>query len=248
MNDKITVVIPTSPITKHPSTAMIRKTIRLMRQQLPSSRILILVDGVRPEQEYLTEVYNQYKARLYEWSTKQDSIDLIIFDEFLHQSGMIRRALQVIDTPLLLFIEHDFPVVDLIPWSEIVKILLDRELDLVRFYWEPNIVPEHEHLFLDKTPVVIGGVSVVRTGQWSQRPHVARTAFYRRVISKQLTDRSRTFIEDGVHGYFGYNFTQLGEEFWRRNRMAVYHPPTGSISRCKHLDGRGSEQKYEMIS
>lgn len=243
-DDKITIVITTSPSRRHPSIEMIQETIRLLRIQL-SSRILILVDGVRPEQEYLKEDYEEYKSALYDWSLTQGKIDMIIFDEFMQQSGMIKAGLHQVDTPLLLFIEHDFPVVGDIPWDPITTILSRHDVDLIRFYLEPRLEPLHSHLFLDKVPTIIGGVPLIRTGQWSSRPHIASTRFYRRVMFTQI-DTQKYYIEDLVHGYFANAFVNKGLNGWLQNKMCIYYPE-GDISRCKHLDGRLDEEKYEAI-
>lgn len=245
MPDDITIVITSSPCKRHPSTDMIVRTIQLLRIQL-DSRILILLDGVKPEQEHLREAYGQYKAALYSWSLTQDRIDIIIFDDFEHQTGMIKAVIDQIDTPQMLFIEHDFPVVGDIPWDAISKVLSSGEADLVRFYWEPFLIPEHNHLFLDKSPVMIGDVPVVRTGQWSQRPHLATVALYRKIIENYLQDDRKTYIEDAIHGNFGGPFVNAPAAAWKENKLCIYHPLRGSISRCEHLDGRMGEDKYGL--
>jgi hypothetical protein len=49
--DLITVLIPSSPIAAHPDTSMIEQTIRNVRAKLPDCEIIIMLDGVRSEQE-----------------------------------------------------------------------------------------------------------------------------------------------------------------------------------------------------
>lgn len=241
MDDNITVVITTSPCRRHPSTEMIRKTIEMIRIQIDSP-ILILIDGIKPEQEYLSVEYEKYKKELQEWIITQDRIDCLVFVDFQHQTGMIKEGIKYVNTPQLLFIEHDFPIRGNIPWQDISDIIRAGAVDLVRFSWEPQLIPEHKHMFLDKTPIDIGGVPLVRVGQWSQRPHLTSVDFYKKIIKDYLDDDRKTYIEDAIHGHYG----DISARGWGLNKLCIYHPTRGSISRCEHLDGRMEEAKYGL--
>lgn len=242
MKENITVIIPSSPIKKHPSLNMIQTTIGLIRYQLPHAPIIIACDGVRKEQEDRTEDYNIYKNKLFEWAEGKN-IQIIPFSEHNHQTGMIREVLPKVQTDNLLFIEHDFPVVGDIPWEDIETILNDKQADLVRFYLESDLIPEHKHLFLDETPILLGKVPVIRVGQWSQRPHIARTDFYKKIFDGLVPRGRISYIEDTIHGHFDSQFQDNGKAAWERNKLCVYYPE-GDISRCLHLDGRGNETKW----
>lgn len=239
MND-ITVVIPTSPIKRHPSITMIQATIGLIRFQLPESKIIILADGVRKEDKERKADYRLYLVNLIDWVSKLPNIEIEMFYEHLHQTGMIKEILSQINTKFILFIEHDFPVVGDIPWAEIYNAL--DHVDLIRFYLEPEIVKEHTHLFSEV--VRVSGLDLIKTGQWSQRPHIAKTSFYKE-IAKLMPEK--TYIEDGIHGYFGERFDGNPKEAWERNKLTVYYPK-GDLSRCIHLDGREDEPKWALVS
>lgn len=249
MNDNnVTILVTTSPHFRCPDTEMIRKTIKIYRDYLPHAEVLILADGVREEQKKLEHDYRIYLDRLEKWIKRRDNMRLYEFGEFYHQAGMVKRAFDkdMIKTPLIMFAEHDFPIHGEIPFEDIIDSLLKGKMQLIRFYLETDLIPEHRHLFLDKKPVVIDKIPMIRTGQWSQRPHIARLDYYKQIINLRFTDQSRTYIEDGVHGYHGELFALDPYKCWANNRMAIYHPD-GNISRCYHLDGRGEEQKYEIV-
>jgi len=245
MSDEITVIITSSPCKRHPSTEMIFETIKLIRKQL-TSKIIILLDGVKPEQEYLRDAYEQYKVDLMFWLTAQDNIEAIAFPDFQHQTGMIKNIIPTVKTPFVLFIEHDFPVVGHIPWNNIGNVLRTGKANLVRFYLEDKLIPQHRHMFVNQEPELIDGVPLIKTSQWSQRPHICHTQLYRQIVDQYITG-NKTYIEDDIHGRFAIDFTQSKnpEKDWGKHKLTIYSP-RGNISRCKHLDGRMEERKYGL--
>lgn len=63
----ITAVITTSPIPSHPSTAIFDETYTSVRRHLPDVSILVLADGIRPEQrDEFHDDYEQYRSQLRE--------------------------------------------------------------------------------------------------------------------------------------------------------------------------------------
>jgi hypothetical protein len=239
VKDKITVLISSSPIPSHPSPWMILETIASVRAHLPECEILILQDGIRPEQEHMRAVYEEYKRQLlHNIRNEQHNVLPIFFDEFLHQAEMTRRALDQVKTPHILFMEHDTPLCEdkLIEWDGIVRAIESGWTDLIRLHHLDCgfIHNEHMHLMIDKTPQEICGIKAMRTRQWSQRPHVATVNLYRRVLST-LSENSRTFIEDPVYGQYYDNKTPYN--------IAVY-TPSGHIKRSRDLNGREGGEKF----
>ena len=149
-----------------------------------------MVDGVREEQERYTDRYNEYKTRLL-WEVNQTpGVWPVLFDEFQHQANMTRKTLELVRTPLVLFVEHDTPLTGEIPFDKIGHQILNDRYNWVRFHWEPTIHPEHQYLMEgDET---VDGVRYMKTRQWSQRPHLARTGKYREWVgSIATTSRGR---------------------------------------------------------
>ena len=74
---------------------MIEQTIRDIRANLPDCEIIIMLDGIRPEQEDRRGAYEEYKRRLL-WLAHHTwhNVLPIIFDEHMHQAAMTREALK----------------------------------------------------------------------------------------------------------------------------------------------------------
>lgn len=247
VDDLISVVVPTSPIPSHPSTDVIDATIASIRERLPYAQIHILVDGVRDEQRHLEAVYWEYARRLCGRVNSDPTIIPWVHHGHRHQSGMFRHVLQHLDTPYVLFVEHDTPLVGEIEFENVVFAMEHDEVAMMRFHHEVAIHPDSAHLFLETEPRV--GVPYLRTVQWSQRPHLARTDWYRDIMATYFGWESRTMIEDVMHGavqtgHVG-NPTALMKG-WQQWRMALW-APEANLLRSTHLDGRGTEEKFDMF-
>ena len=242
-----TVLIPTSPIQSHPDTYLIEKTIEDVRSRI-DCEILIMIDGVREEQSYLIPQYNEYIRRLlwkcnYEWK----NVTPILFNSHHHQAAMARETMQLVDTPTILYVEHDAPLTPDMDydWDGIFNLIESGKFNIIRFHFESRIPEEHKYMMLDKSVDVVDGVPLIRTAQWSQRPHVASSEYYRFILNTYFTPESRTMIEDKMHGIVVEDFNKAGRVGWNNHKIAIYAPGE-NIKRSYHLDGRGNEAKYEM--
>lgn len=238
---EMTILIPTSPIPSHPSTAILDETIASVRFHFPWADILILCDGVRPEQEDRREDYDRYVQEVcwkanFEWHR----VYPIVFGGHEHQANMTRAALDYVRTPLIMFVEHDTPLVtdEPIDWPRIIPMMEDLNgPDVLRFHFEAHVHPEHEHL-MEGGVLDSHGVPMRMTHQWSQRPHVAKRTYYQRILREHFPPNGRTMIEDRMHS--------VAQEFPFEHVIGMYHPPGGNIKRSLHSDGRGDDPKYEM--
>ena len=233
----VTVLIPTSPILAHPDPAMTVEAVTSVRTQLPGVPIVLMFDGVRPEQENRREAYEEYQRRVLWHTNRIGGVTPLRFDEYTHQAGMTRRALEEVTSPLVLYVEHDTFLDGVIPWDALGGCITDGAFDVIRLHHESEILEPHRYLMLDDTPTS-AGVPVLRTRQWSQRPHLASAAYYRRLLTLWFRPGQRTMIEDVMHGV-------CQSEPWTENRVGIYAPP-GDMKRSWHLDGRASEPKYGM--
>lgn len=241
--DPITVLVSTSPVHSNPDTSLIENTVASVRERLPDAPIVLMMDGVRPEHEDRRAAYEEFTRRVLSIANLQwDRVYPIVSDEWLHQAAMTRRALNVVRSPLVLFVEHDTPLEQDIPFDQVGAPILAGEIDLLRFHFESEILRCHRHLMLDRKPRVVSGVPLVRTYQWSQRPHLASTAYYREKLAANFGPDARCFIEDVMVGVLERGFLSHGEMGWHRNRVAIYHPE-GNIRRSHHTDGRGDHPK-----
>lgn len=238
--DRITVIVPTSPIPSHPSAEIISETMASVRERLPNAEVLILCDGVRSELGHRRESYVEYLEELV-WLCRGWRAVPLVFSEHTHQANMTRAALELVRDDLVLFIEHDTPLIGEIPLVRLGELVLGEYFHVIRFHHETAIPREHRYLmgsYDSSHPEYEGGppLRFLRTTQWSQRPHLARTSRYRDWIA-QIPVTRQTMIEDALYG-------QVASSDWDEYKIGIYHPD-GSIQRSVHLDGRGSDSKFE---
>lgn len=249
-SERITAIVPTSPILAHPDTSAIEETIASIRHWLPDAEIIVTCDGVRPEQEELRPTYDEYLRRVL-WLAHHHwhNVAVILSPRWKHQAGTTRAALAMVDTPYVLFVEHDTPLVTdrEIDWPGILSVLDSDTANVVRFHHEAIVLEVHEHMMIDRESQRPLDVPMRRTVQWSQRPHLANAGLYRRILAEHFTDESRTMIEDTMHGVVHNAWREYGLAGWDRFRLWLYTPDDGSFVRSRHLDTRGAAPKYEMV-
>lgn len=242
---KYTVLMPTSVIPSHPSMEKIEAVHASVRFHHPHADIIIMCDGVRDEQLHRTDDYERYLQELFDacnFKYGWENTYPLLFETHQHQANMTRWALDYVHTPLIMFAEHDIQMVtDMdIDWDSVTALVESGDVDVVKFSFEAmGIHPEHEHMALDPEIVVMHGCPVRRSVQWSQRPHVAKVEYYRRMLADHFPETCRTMIEDRMHS--------VAQEFPERHVLASYIPLEGSAVRCFHIDGREEDEKYEMV-
>jgi len=248
-DNNITVIIPSSPIKSHPSTEIIEQTISDIRQQLPDAEIIITFDGIREEQKEYKERYEEYIRRvLWKCNFEWHNVLPIVFEEHEHQARMMREALEYVRTPLILYVEHDAPITPdrTFNWMDCCLAILSGEANVIRFHHEALILPDHEHMMIGEPKYVFGTARLQRTYQWSQRPHLASVAFYRKVLEDHFHPDSRTMIEDVLHGVLEESFKKDKLMGWYNFRVWIYTPEDEDIKRSYHIDGRKDDPKFEM--
>lgn len=238
----ITVVIPVSPIQSHPSTEILDETLDSVRHHLPDAEVMLTFDGVRPEQEHRRPDYEEFISRaLWRADHHYGHITPFIYCGHQHQTGMLRDILDLIDTPLLMYVEHDTPLVtdEPINFAAVANFIRHGRSNLVRFHHESVIPAEHEHMIHGDEG------SFIRTSQWSQRPHVASVAFYRRILNTCFTPDARSFLEDKMHSVVDQAYRIDGMPGWEQYRLHIYNPGGGNLKRSYHTDGRAGEPKWD---
>lgn len=234
-----TVVMSASPIPSHPSTEIIDQTIRSIRTHMKAP-IYVTLDGVRAEQEHMREDYEKFiRNFLWKCNFEYDNVIPIIFDDHQHQSGMLKAVMPLIKTPYMLYVEHDTPLDERpIEWKFLKEKIKVKEANVIRFHFEDKIPEPHEHLMIG-TP----DDGLLRTVQWSQRPHLASTAFYRNILNFFSPD-AKCFIEDLIYGKLENAWLAGGIDAWKKWKVWIYHPE-GGIRRSLNLDGRAGGPKYD---
>lgn len=234
------ILIPTSPHPAIPDTAMVEGTIEKLRAypELADSDIFLMIDGVREAQQHYLPAYTEYTRRLLDnCNFKWKQVTPLVFEVISHQAIMTRQALERVRTPLILFIEHDcFPVGE-IPWNDLFRACLSEEANKINLYISDAIPDEHLYLYPDgRTRHLVEGVPLIKTRQYSQRPHLAKKSFYDFVLREYFDPARRTMIEDVLHGICQSND-------WSMYKTWVY-APEGSLLRHRTVDGRKTDPKY----
>lgn len=250
VDDLVTAVVSVSPIESHPDPSIVLDTIASIRWHLPRAKIVLACDGVRPEQQELAARYRRHLLELLRVARCNDPAHNVVVyasSAWRHQAGTVRHALDHVRTPLVLFAEHDTPLAEApIHWRELVAAVFHGRANVVRFHHEAAVHPEHRWLMVDLERVDLDGAPVMQTMQWSQRPHLAETGFYRLMLRGYFGESARTMIEDTMHGVLDFAWREHGRAGADRWRVFLY-APEGSMVRSMHLDGRGSASKYEMV-
>lgn len=246
-NHAITVVIPTSVIPSHPSTHILDETIKSIREQLPDADIYLLFDGIREQQRDRQADYDEYIRRvLFKANTQWGSVIPILYETHKHQSGLMRDVLDKITTPLILFMEHDTGLDGDIDWRKCSEVIMSGQLNIVRFHFEGVLPKEHLPMMIDSEPIQIGGIKVLRTAQFSARPHLASTAFYKKMIKDNFPLNAVTMVEDVVHGPVWNDYRENGVMGWNNWRIGIYFSEDGVMKHSTTSDGREDDPKFDM--
>lgn len=250
MKSNLTVLIPTSPIPSHPSTAILDETIANIRQYT-DAEIIIMFDGVHSSLAHRAEDYKEYKEAVRRKKHEYGWCNMAEFPDHQHQANMTRRTLDFVKTPLIMFCEHDCSPIGEIPWEIICWVVENTPLNCVRFNIFDRILEEHEHLMLEEvsypykqsdmgpTTKHQNSVWFRRTIQFSARPHIAKTDWYRGILAKHFPGNHRTMIEDIMHSVVQESYKHKREDIFG---LAIY-TPEGNQLRSYHSDGRGADTK-----
>jgi len=246
IDDKITVLIPTSPIPSHPDTYKIDQVIASIRHHLPESEIIIMCDGPRAEVMHRRTQYEEYKQRIL-WKAHHDpawkNITVKVFEEsgvgHKHQSGIVRETLPMVKTPLVFFNEHDAPLTeDPIDFGNMARLLETGDARIIRLYYFPALIPEHSHLMHGN--FAFEGQRYVRTTQYSGWPHLTTTANMADLLAHHTPwPGKETMLETAFYG-------TVTNSPWDRYRVVIY-APDGSMQRFSHTNGRGEGAERDGV-
>jgi hypothetical protein len=228
IDNEVTVLVPTSVIPRHPDTSILDDTLASIRFWFPTSWIIIMADGVRPEFESRREQYAEYLRRV-EGQLGERMI-LRKFDHHCHQTTMVINTLPSVTTPLIYWSEHDQPLLTERPidWTTLAAAILTNRCDLVRLMLMEEVHPAHEYLYNGW----LEGLPLRPQKQWSGWSHLASTEYYRRLLAGFDT-RAKMTVER-------YVVRLVEPRPWEENRLTSYIPDPKQAKRLRHSDGRCS--------
>lgn len=239
---QLTILIPTSPIPSHPSTEILDETIANIRKYT-DAKIIIMFDGVHESLKHREHNYQQYIRNVLAKTESYGDCKTFIYHDHDHQSRMTKDTLDAVTTPLIMFVEHDTSPIGDIPFQEICDIVeKDPVINYVRFNIFDRIPEEHSYLMVGE-PFDYDGVRLQRTIQWSQRPHIAKTSWYRDLLVRYFTSNGhelkKSMIEDVMHGVVQTSFHELNKDIFG---LCIY-TPEGNQLRSYHSDARKDDEK-----
>ncbi len=239
----ITILVSTSLLPSHPSTAIISHGLTSLREQLHTSPIIIMADG-SDDPRYRAYLSNLERQWCDGWYPHVFRIQK--HDTHLHQSGMLKPALSAVNTPFILYWEGDWTLLPDVPWGSLCEIIKQGDFNTIKLHANPRISPYYEHMMEGRVMYQEGkcfdryqdnlpgpAIPIVKTRQWSQNPHLSSTDFYRNTILP-LVNTQCEFIENIVHGV-------VGNSPWEEFKTGIYNPASGDMMRIRHLDGRGTK-------
>jgi hypothetical protein len=114
-----------------------------------------------------------------------------------------------------------------IDFDLISAFILNGHSHLVRLHHEASILDAHRHMVHGEEP----DLPFTRTSQWSQRPHVASRAYYRRILDSHFEPDEHMFIEDRMHSIVMQAQILDDELGWFQHRVCIYTEarPDGTI-------------------
>jgi hypothetical protein len=231
IDSQITICIPTSLTPSCPSPWLIDNAVKTVRYHLPEAKISICCDGLRDDVDRKTmSVYSGYCDTL---RGRYDNAQVKVFDQLVNQVGMLEYWLAAVETPLILYLEHDFEVLrDPIEWDAIASKILDGTYNYIKLSGMHRVPPEHEHLMTARRRYGPGDHTdfcVIETIQFSTWVHVASLTWYRRMYDKYLSQRKGQMIEPALYQVFAHG--------WEDGKLAIYNPTQCAMMRVQHLDG-----------
>lgn len=191
----LTVVIAASPVPSHPSTALVSETLESLKNCGidPLTRVIIAHDAMPPFRRDNDDrlAYEKYLAQLRIQLAGRPNIQVLCRSRWGHLNGNLRSAMQLVDTPFVLVVQHDFPFVRTIDIAALLSAMEQRsgirhikfsKRDHTASGWDANTSERLEYLQEIAVPTPSGEVRLVRTLGWSDNNHLCRAGYYRDII------------------------------------------------------------------
>jgi hypothetical protein len=151
---------------------------------------------------------------------------------------MAMKTLEMVNTPLILFVEQDTPLMDRqIDWKMLKEAIASGSTNHIRLHYDEQIHQEHLHMMVGKlTPYLIKCV------QFHNRPYLTNADWFRKLLAANFTENSRTWIEDKV-------YSPISCADWSDYKLTIYDPNGNGIEmkRSRDLNGRAGDTKYPPI-
>lgn len=228
-HDELTVVVQTSSVPCHPSLQMLDRSVASLKLLGGRPRFMFLYDGPQGTPDERTR-YAEYKRRAKaqfpgaHWEAA----------EWMNSGGCLRRALDRVGTPFLLYWEHDWELSRPVDTAGILRALAaDESIGTIRLNKRTTLEAPGD-LALRERPGA--AVPLVATPCWSANPHFARTARYREFVLPTCLDGVPLEIPLYEEALRVYHARGLPEQHAAWGSCILGR--VGDAATVAHLDGR----------
>eukprot|EP00929_Paragymnodinium_shiwhaense_P102014 TRINITY_DN6521_c0_g1_i1.p1 TRINITY_DN6521_c0_g1~~TRINITY_DN6521_c0_g1_i1.p1 ORF type:complete len:574 (+),score=139.59 TRINITY_DN6521_c0_g1_i1:134-1723(+) len=268
LKDKLTILLSTSPVGRHPATDLIEEVIGSMSlaKGIEDCRLIIVCDGCRTENgngvvftepNYRQGVvdsksfadYQEYKKRLHTLAAKSSRMEVLELQERNGFGFAVKEALKHVKTQFVFVMQHDRSIMKPVDIPRLVA-AMEANLDRFKYIGLPTSTTiGHQYHVLSKYNIRIEPVTADDDGlqflpliQWYDSAHICQVEYYRNFVfgPRKLVAKGG-FIEDKL------GQAQLAAI--RKDGVEAAHPEFGTFIAVGppsefgervvgHLDGR----------
>ena len=230
LQDELTIVVQTSYVPSHPDIAMLERSLASLKFLGPGLRFLFLFDGL-PGSSGDERSYGWYKRLV------RARFPGAYFEagEWLNSGGCLRRALELVTTPYLLYWEHDWELSRPIDTPGILRTLRDQpSVQSIRLNKRVTLEAGGDRELLQSPTEA--PLPLVATPCWSANPHFARTDTYRARVLPFCVDGQpleAPLFEEAMRVYRERGLRRQHEQWG-----TCIYGSVGDAAVVGHLDGR----------
>lgn len=243
MRDRITVLTTTHFVESCPSTSLIGRTLASFEEAFGSPDLPYLISYDMPSARSPEQL--QYLANLKSLEERFPRVDVA---SEVHRGlrGSFLHLMTRVETPYLIFLEHDWAFLQKIGLQELVDAFERHEfIKHVRFNKRPNVAKGCD-VRVEPEPRV-PELALTRTWCFSNNPYMARTEFIRDqclplIEGGRRWQRKRKYgVEKPVDQSIKRDVKTQGFEAAHRRWGTYLYGPVGGPATVRHLDGASAD-------
>ena len=209
VEERITILIPTTFCTTAPETVMIEHVINTFKKMTGLTKCKIIVHYDMKDQSTQSQ---QYLNNLLNLSMKYEDMKII------HSiRGGIGTALLKMDkflkTDYYFLLEHDWQFERRIDLKKIIAMMdkYSQKIHYIRFNKRRNTPQKFDHTL---QPSYRYGIRMLKSSAWSNNPHIGRTAKLKKEWLKHIQGNTGNSlgVEDKLHALYQKDIKELGFE------------------------------------
>lgn len=269
LSDALTIIITTSPIESHPSTAVLDTVIKsfIFIDELNDCNKIIICDGyeILSKNEYKSgkitqKVADNYEVYIESITDKYDNSVIIKRDIRYGFAENVRYALDLVMTDYVIIIQHDQIFLRKIDFKDIIDMMIRHDnINYINFLskqtinYESQLISRYNIFYEDyKKKSDLCGLSIIPLLFWYDKPHICRTSYYKEYVfgTKHLIIKTnkkisvKNFIEDSFGQILKENVKCGGYLEFEKYNSFLYcdHPSNPAIA---HINGRKYNLQYK---